>query len=133
MSVHELCCVSHWHSMDHCLTRAASGTSAVVCFDLTLTVQDEFMRGVTICDDFLSRSGKVGWARLFEEDSFFQQFKNYLQIEVVAADEQQFRAWEGWVHSRYVHEICYAFVQGAHVYLRRVKSPSASDWRFLLL
>lgn len=63
-------------------------------------VQDEFMRGVTICDDFLSQSGKVSWARLFEEDNFFQQFKNYLQIEVVAADEQQFRAWEGWVHSR---------------------------------
>lgn len=69
--------------------------------DSTLKIMmDEFMRGVNICDDFLSRSGKVSWARLFEEDSFFQQFKNYLQIEVVAADEQQFRAWEGWVHSR---------------------------------
>ena len=100
---------------------------------MTLTVQDEFMRGVNICDDFLSRSGKVSWARLFEEDSFFQQFKNYLQIEVVAADEQQFRAWEGWVHSRYEHKICCPFVQGAHVFLRLVKSPIASDGRCLLL
>ena len=100
---------------------------------MTLTVQDEFMRGVNICDDFLSRSGKVSWARLFEEDSFFQQFKNYLQIEVVAADEQQFRAWEGWVHSRYEHKSCCPFVQGAHVFLRLVKSPIASDGRCLLL
>ena len=86
------------------------------------------MRGVTICDDFLSCSGKVSWARLFEEDSFFKQFKNYLQIEVVAADEQQFRAWEGWVYSRCVHEICCAFVQGAYVNLRLVKLPTAYDW-----
>ena len=98
------------------------------CIDLTLSVQDEFMRGVTICDDFLSRSGKVSWARLFEEDSFFQQFKNYLQIEVVAADEQQFRAWEGWVHSRYVREICYAFEQDTPVYLKLVKLPIAFAW-----
>ena len=66
-------------------------------------MQDEFMRGVAICDDFLSQPGKVSWARLFEEETFFRHYKNYLQIEVIAADEQQFRAWEGWVHSRSSH------------------------------
>lgn len=63
-------------------------------------MQDEFERGVAICDRFLNRAGQVNWAELFQQDDFFQQFKNYLQIEVVATDELQFRAWEGWVHSR---------------------------------
>ena len=63
-------------------------------------VQDEFSRGVHVCDKFLGRPGQVNWAELFKQDNFFQEFKNYLQIEVVANDEQQFRAWEGWVHSR---------------------------------
>ena len=75
--------------------------AAWVAIHLILScLQDEFTRGVNICDEFLSRGSKVSWSRLFQEDNFFHHFKNYLQIEVVAANEQQFRAWEGWVHSR---------------------------------
>ena len=31
---------------------------------------------------------------------FFESYKNYLQVDVIAADGDDLRAWKGWVESR---------------------------------
>ena len=40
------------------------------------------------------------WSALFEPYLFFESYKNYLQVDVVAADPDDLRAWKGWVESR---------------------------------
>jgi poly(A) polymerase Pap1 len=43
---------------------------------------------------------KASWSTLFEPYQFFEAYKNYLQVEVVAADAEDHRLWKGWVESR---------------------------------
>ncbi|KAK9817001.1 hypothetical protein WJX72_008108 [[Myrmecia] bisecta] len=64
-------------------------------------MQEEFARGERICSEILaSPSDQVDWAKLLEPDNFFDKYKNYLQVEVVAPNEEDFITWEGWVQSR---------------------------------
>lgn len=37
---------------------------------------------------------------MFEPYSFFESYKNYLQVDIIAADADDLRAWKGWVESR---------------------------------
>ncbi|TQD92031.1 hypothetical protein C1H46_022356 [Malus baccata] len=39
---------------------------------------------------------KAQWCALFEPYSFFESYKNYLQVDIVAADVDDLRAWKGW-------------------------------------
>lgn len=43
---------------------------------------------------------KAQWSALFEPYNFFESYKNYLQVDMVAADGDDLRAWRGWVESR---------------------------------
>lgn len=43
---------------------------------------------------------KAQWNSLFEPYLFFESYKNYLQVDIVAADVDDLRAWKGWVESR---------------------------------
>ena len=43
-------------------------------------MQEEFARGDQVSTQILSRAGPVDWDRLLEADTFFQHFKNYLQV-----------------------------------------------------
>lgn len=43
---------------------------------------------------------KAQWAALFEHYLFFEVYKNYLQVDIVAADNDDLLAWRGWVESR---------------------------------
>lgn len=43
---------------------------------------------------------KAQWTALFEPYAFFESYKNYLQVDIVAADVDDLRAWKGWVESR---------------------------------
>lgn len=43
---------------------------------------------------------KARWSALFEPYMFFESYKNYLQVDIVAADGDDLRAWKGWVESR---------------------------------
>ncbi|KFM27292.1 Poly(A) polymerase [Auxenochlorella protothecoides] len=73
---------------------------------------DEFARGDAVCDEILAggAGGVTDWARLNEPFPFFTAFKHYLQarprgsavvwVDIVAASEADFEAWEGWVTSR---------------------------------
>lgn len=43
---------------------------------------------------------KTQWSSLFEPYLFFEAYKNYLQVDIVAADADDLLAWKGWVESR---------------------------------
>ncbi|XP_048436237.1 nuclear poly(A) polymerase 4-like [Pyrus x bretschneideri] len=44
---------------------------------------------------------KAQWSALFEPYLFFEAYKNYLQVDIVAADVDDLLMWEGWVESRF--------------------------------
>ncbi|CAN8273205.1 unnamed protein product [Cochlearia groenlandica] len=44
---------------------------------------------------------KQHWSSLFEQYMFFEVYKNYLQVDIVAADAEDLLAWKGWVESRF--------------------------------
>lgn len=62
-------------------------------------MREEFQRGLRICED-LETSNKADWNMLFESFSFFDAYKDYLQIDIAAANDDDFRQWKGWVKSR---------------------------------
>ncbi|GJY15201.1 nuclear poly(A) polymerase 4-like protein isoform X1 [Tanacetum coccineum] len=65
----------------------------------TLRVMTEqFLFGNQICEDI--ELNKAQWLELFEPYMFFECYKNYLQVDIVAADQDDLRAWKGWVESR---------------------------------
>lgn len=71
--------------------------------ECTLAVMaEEFRRGDEVCGQILSRGGAAltEWGKLLEPLSFFEGFKHFLQVEVVASCKEDFEMWEGWVHSR---------------------------------
>lgn len=43
---------------------------------------------------------KARWSAMFEPYLFFESYKNYLQVDIVAADVDDLRTWKGWVESR---------------------------------
>ncbi|CAN1296602.1 Nuclear poly(A) polymerase 1 [Linum perenne] len=45
-------------------------------------------------------ASKADWETLFEPFSFFDAYKNYLQIDISAENEHDLRSWKGWVESR---------------------------------
>ncbi|EOY26945.1 Nucleic acid binding protein, putative isoform 2 [Theobroma cacao] len=65
----------------------------------TLRVMTEQLKyGNNICEEI--QLNRVKWSALFEPYLFFESYKNYLQVDVVAADANDLRAWKGWVESR---------------------------------
>lgn len=46
------------------------------------------------------KDGRVPWERVWEPIPFFDSFKHFLQVEVTAANKDDFEKWEGWVGSR---------------------------------
>ncbi|PKA65324.1 poly(A) polymerase [Apostasia shenzhenica] len=65
----------------------------------TLRVMSEqFHFGNRICEDI--ELNKASWNALFEPYHFFEAYKNFLQVDIVAADTDDLRIWKGWVESR---------------------------------
>lgn len=65
----------------------------------TLRVMTEqFQQGNKICEDI--EMNKANWSALFDPYPFFEAYKNYLQVDIVAADQDDLRLWRGWVESR---------------------------------
>ncbi|XP_034208110.1 nuclear poly(A) polymerase 4 isoform X2 [Prunus dulcis] len=66
----------------------------------TLRVMTEqFHHGNKICEEI--ELNKTQWSALFEPYLFFEAYKNYLQVDIVAADSDDLLAWKGWVESRF--------------------------------
>ncbi|XP_059299643.1 nuclear poly(A) polymerase 4-like isoform X3 [Lycium ferocissimum] len=61
-----------------------------------MTEQFEF--GNNICQEI--ELNKARWTALFEQYPFFESYKNYLQVDIVAADADDLLVWRGWVESR---------------------------------
>ncbi|CAL0322065.1 unnamed protein product [Lupinus luteus] len=59
---------------------------------------EQFQYGNKICGEI--ELNNVQWSALFEPNLFFENYKNYLQIDLIAADIDDLRAWKGWVESR---------------------------------
>ncbi|KAK8599982.1 hypothetical protein V6N12_049844 [Hibiscus sabdariffa] len=59
---------------------------------------DEFQRGGEICEAM--EASKADWDTLFEAYAFFDAYKNYLQIDISAENDDDLRKWKGWVESR---------------------------------
>ncbi|THU47379.1 hypothetical protein C4D60_Mb09t14870 [Musa balbisiana] len=61
-------------------------------------MMEQFQIGNMTCEDI--ELNKAGWSVLFESYLFFETYRNYLQIDIVAADSEDLRLWKGWVESR---------------------------------
>uniref|UniRef100_A0A5B7BSH2 polynucleotide adenylyltransferase n=1 Tax=Davidia involucrata TaxID=16924 RepID=A0A5B7BSH2_DAVIN len=61
-------------------------------------MMEQFQFGNKICEEM--ELNKARWSVLFEPYLFFECYKNYLQVDIVAADVDDLRAWKGWVESR---------------------------------
>ncbi|BFG24381.1 hypothetical protein CerSpe_106550 [Prunus speciosa] len=59
---------------------------------------EQFRYGNKICEEV--ELNKARWCALFEPYLFFESYKNYLEVDIVAADVDDLRAWKGWVESR---------------------------------
>ncbi|KAH9603290.1 hypothetical protein KSS87_001826 [Heliosperma pusillum] len=61
-------------------------------------MMEQFEYGNKICQDI--DLNKAQWSRLFESYVFFESYKNYLQVDIIAEDTDDLLAWKGWVESR---------------------------------
>ncbi|PON32747.1 Poly(A) polymerase, partial [Parasponia andersonii] len=61
-------------------------------------MMEQFQFGNKICQEI--EMNKVQWSKLFEQYLFFESYKNYLQVDIIAADADDLRSWKGWVESR---------------------------------
>ncbi|XP_017247628.1 nuclear poly(A) polymerase 1 isoform X1 [Daucus carota subsp. sativus] len=59
---------------------------------------EEFQRGYDICE--VMEADRTDWDKLFEPYPFFESYKNYLQIDICAVNDDDLRNWKGWVESR---------------------------------
>ncbi|XP_023000324.1 nuclear poly(A) polymerase 4-like [Cucurbita maxima] len=61
-------------------------------------MMEQFQFGNRVCEEI--ELNKAQWSSLFEPYLFFESYKNYLQVDIVAADADDLRTWKGWVESR---------------------------------
>ncbi|CAM8967471.1 unnamed protein product [Rhodiola kirilowii] len=61
-------------------------------------MMEQFQYGNKICEEI--ELNKTKWSALFEPYLFFEAYKNYLQVDIVAADPDDLLSWRGWVESR---------------------------------
>ncbi|KAK1362868.1 hypothetical protein POM88_038429 [Heracleum sosnowskyi] len=61
-------------------------------------IPKQFQFGNKICEEIELK--KSQWSSLFEPYLFFESYKNYLEVDIVAADGDDLRSWKGWVESR---------------------------------
>ncbi|XP_050234393.2 nuclear poly(A) polymerase 1-like [Mercurialis annua] len=69
-----------------------------VSYNTLRIMSEEFQRGNDICEAM--EASKADWDNLFEPVAFFEAYKNYLQIDIGAQNEDDLRKWKGWVESR---------------------------------
>ncbi|XP_057454423.1 nuclear poly(A) polymerase 4-like isoform X2 [Lotus japonicus] len=61
-------------------------------------MMEQFQFGNMICGEI--ELNKNCWSALFEPYIFFESYRNYLQVDIIAADVDDLRSWKGWVESR---------------------------------
>nr|GEV56702.1 nuclear poly(A) polymerase 4-like isoform X1 [Tanacetum cinerariifolium] len=61
-------------------------------------MKEQFLFGNRICEEIERNSAQ--WPALFEPCMFFESYKNYLQVDLIAENGDDLREWKGWVESR---------------------------------
>jgi len=61
-------------------------------------MRQEFSRATQITHKIETEG--IPWLSLFEKHDFFYRYKSYIQLEIMAATEEEHRKWEGWIESR---------------------------------
>ncbi|XP_024930545.3 nuclear poly(A) polymerase 4 isoform X2 [Ziziphus jujuba] len=61
-------------------------------------MMEQFNHANRITEDI--ELNKAQWSCLFEPYRFFEAYKNYLQVDIIAADAVDLLTWKGWVESR---------------------------------
>jgi poly(A) polymerase len=93
-------------------------------------LRDEFKKGREACAKILLGAKK--WPHLWEPVPFFSMYKHYLQVTIVALNADDFKKWEGWVHSRLRMlvqgvETCSGGALAAHPYPEKKLDPSRDE------
>jgi poly(A) polymerase len=93
-------------------------------------LRDEFKKGREACAKILLGARK--WPHLWEPVPFFSMYKHYLQVTIVALNADDFKKWEGWVHSRLRMlvqgvETCSGGALAAHPYPDKKRDPSRDE------
>ncbi|KAF5181022.1 Poly(A) polymerase [Thalictrum thalictroides] len=63
---------------------------------------EEFQRGNDICEGM--EVNKADWSMLLEPYPFLEAYKNYLQIDISAENDDDLSRWKGWVKSQ-LHQL----------------------------
>ena len=93
-------------------------------------LRDEFKRGREACAKILL--GEKKWPHLWEPVPFFSMYKHYLQVTIVALNADDFKKWEGWVHSRLRMlvqgvETCSGGALAAHPFPEKKRDPNRDE------
>ena len=93
-------------------------------------LKDAFRAGRETCAKILL--GQAKWEALWSPLPFFTMHKHYLQVLVCALNEEDFKKWEGWVHSRIRMlvqgvETCSGGALVAHPYPERKQDPAKDE------
>ena len=93
-------------------------------------LRDEIKKGREACAKILLGAKK--WPHLWEPVPFFSMYKHYLQVTIVALNADDFKKWEGWVHSRLRMlvqgvETCSGGALAAHPYPEKKLDPSRDE------
>ncbi|XP_030526503.2 nuclear poly(A) polymerase 4-like [Rhodamnia argentea] len=73
-------------------------SSSNVSIKTLCVMMEQFKFGNNICQKI--ELDKAQWSALFEHRMFFKSYESYLQVDVLAADADDLRSWEGRVQSR---------------------------------
>ena len=93
-------------------------------------LRDEFKKGREACAKILLGAKK--WPHLWEPVPFFSMYKHYLQVTIVALNADDFKKWEGWVHSRLRMlvqgvETCSGGALAAHPFPEKKRDPNRDE------
>ncbi|GJR55391.1 nuclear poly(A) polymerase 4-like protein isoform X1 [Tanacetum coccineum] len=79
-------------------TYPCMNSSYNVSISTLCVMKEQFLFGNRICEEIERHSTQ--WTALFEPYMFFESYKNYLQVDLVAENGDDLREWKGWVESR---------------------------------
>ncbi|CAL4889018.1 unnamed protein product [Urochloa decumbens] len=61
-------------------------------------IMEQFQFGNKICQEI--DVNKANWDALFEPFHFFEAYRKFLVVDIVAEDDDDLRLWKGWIESR---------------------------------
>nr|GMD48861.1 nuclear poly(A) polymerase 4-like isoform X3 [Ipomoea batatas] len=85
-------------------------------------LMSQFQFGSKICEGIELNAAQ--WDALFEPYRFFEAFKSFLQVDIVAADDNDLLSWKEWVESKLI-ELTLKIESDTHGLLHSHPNPNA--------